>query len=99
MDRRWNPKPARLLRVTDERYEHAAFEAAASFGLVMSAEFVKLPVIAEYFGVPVSTVRSWCARGRLPSVKPGRHRLVLKRDFTVFCAQNARGGALGARLG
>jgi len=59
----------------------------------MSGEFIKLPVIAEYFGVPVSTVRSWCARGRLPSVKPGRHRLVLKRDFEAFCHQNARGGA------
>ena len=59
----------------------------------MSCEFVKLPVIAEYFGVPVSTVREWVRAGRLPSVKPGRHRLVRLQDFERFRNRNARGGA------
>lgn len=64
----------------------------------MSDEYVKLPVIAEYFGVPVSTVRSWCARGLLDSIKPGGHRLVLKSEFERFQSRNAR-GAGRARLG
>ena len=65
----------------------------------MPDEYVKLPVIAEYFGVPVSTVRSWCARGLLASIKPGRHRLVLKRDFERFRSRNARGGVGLAKTG
>jgi len=67
--------------------------------LVMSPEFIKLPVVAEYFGVPVSTVRQWVRSGRLPSIKPGRHRLVRQQDFQLFCSHNARGSALEARNG
>ena len=61
-------------------------------------EFIKLPVVAEYFGVPVSTVRQWVRSGRLPSIKPGRHRLVRRQDFELFRTRNAR-GAEGARNG
>jgi len=71
----------------------------ATVAVVMTAAFVRLPFIAEYFGVPISTVRSWCARGRLASVKPGRHRLVLKADLEAFRAQNARGSATRASHG
>ena len=57
----------------------------------MSDEFIKLPAIAAYFGVPVSTVRQWVRSGRLPSIKPGKHRLVRKCDFEAFRSRNARG--------
>ena len=67
--------------------------------LVMSGEFIKLPVVAEYFGVPVSTVRQWVRSGRLPSIKPGRHRLVRQQDFDLFCTRNARGAAQEAPNG
>jgi excisionase family DNA binding protein len=63
----------------------------------MSDEFIKLPTIAEYFGVPVSSVRQWARSGVLPSVKPGKHRLVLKRDFEAFKTRNARGGNAGSQ--
>jgi excisionase family DNA binding protein len=61
----------------------------------MPGGFIRLPIIAEYFGVPVSTVRHWVRSGRLPSVKPGRHRLVLREDFEQFRLRNARGGVPG----
>lgn len=64
----------------------------------MSGAFIKLPEIAVYFGVPVSTVRSWCARGLLPSIKPGRHRLVRLQDFEEFRSRNARGTVAGAGI-
>jgi excisionase family DNA binding protein len=65
----------------------------------MSGEFIKLPVMAEYFGVPVSTVREWVRSGRLPSIKPGRHRLVRQQDFEQFRGRNARGDAKEVRNG
>ncbi|MET0790218.1 MAG: helix-turn-helix domain-containing protein [Polyangiaceae bacterium] len=61
--------------------------------LCRACEFIKLPVVAEYFGVPVSTVRQWVRSGRLPSIKPGRRRLVRQQDFELFCTRNARGAA------
>ncbi|HKO46262.1 MAG TPA: helix-turn-helix domain-containing protein [Polyangiaceae bacterium] len=67
--------------------------------LCSAGEFIKLPVVAEYFGVPVSTVRQWVRSGRLPSIKPGRHRLVRQQDFELFCTRNARGAAQEARNG
>jgi len=57
----------------------------------MSGAFIKLTEIAAHFGVPVSSVRSWCARGLLPSIKPGRHRLVRLEDFEDFRSRNSRG--------
>ena len=66
--------------------------------LGLAGEFIKLPAVAEYFGVPISTVGQWVRSGRLRSIKPGRHRLVRQQDFELFCTRNAR-GAEGARNG
>ncbi len=38
--------------------------------------------------VSISTVRHWLANGRLPSVRPGRRRLIRRADFDSFLASD-----------
>jgi excisionase family DNA binding protein len=39
-------------------------------------DYLLLPEVAELTRASLSTVRHWLREGRLPSVKPGRYRLV-----------------------
>jgi excisionase family DNA binding protein len=47
-------------------------------------EFLQLDEVADIARVSVSTVRHWIKAGRLPSLRPGRRRLVRREDFERF---------------
>jgi excisionase family DNA binding protein len=51
-------------------------------------EYLLLEEIAEISRAPVGTVRAWIRTGRLPSVKPGRRRLVRRSDLERFLARD-----------
>jgi excisionase family DNA binding protein len=52
-------------------------------------EYLLLEEIAEIARAPVDTVRAWIRSGRLPSVKPGRRRLVRRADLEHFLARDS----------
>lgn len=51
-------------------------------------EYLLLHEIAEISRASVGTVRAWIRTGRLPSVKPGRRRLVRRSDLERFLARD-----------
>jgi excisionase family DNA binding protein len=48
--------------------------------------YLLLEEVADETRTPLSTVRQWIAQGRLPSVRPGRRRLVKRADLDAFMA-------------
>lgn len=63
-------------------------------------QYLLVTEVAELARTSVGTVRAWVRQGRLPSVKPGRHRLVRRVDFDAFMAGDRlseRKQRLGAR--
>jgi excisionase family DNA binding protein len=55
----------------------------------MPSPYLLLSEIAEETRTPLSTVRHWIATGKLPSVRPGRRRLVRRADLDAFLAPPA----------
>jgi excisionase family DNA binding protein len=55
----------------------------------MPSPYLLLKEIAEETRTPLSTVRHWIATGKLPSVRPGRRRLVKRADLDAFLAPRA----------
>lgn len=55
----------------------------------MPSPYMLLSEIAEETRTPLSTVRHWIATGKLPSVRPGRRRLVRRVDLDAFLAPPA----------
>jgi len=53
---------------------------------MMTSPFLLLTECAEHARVPLSTVRHWIATGKLPSVRPGRRRMVRRTDLDAFLA-------------
>jgi excisionase family DNA binding protein len=53
---------------------------------MMTSPFLLLTECAEHARVPLSTVRHWIATGKLPSVRPGRRRMVRRADLDAFLA-------------
>jgi len=49
--------------------------------------FMLLSEVARDARASISTVRHWLRTGRLPSVRPGRRRLVRRQDFERFMAE------------
>lgn len=47
-------------------------------------QYLLVTEVAELARASVDTVRGWLRSRRLPSVKPGRHRLVRRVDFEAF---------------
>jgi len=47
-------------------------------------EYLLLEEIAKISRTSVGSVRAWIRTGRLPSVKPGRRRLVRRSDLERF---------------
>ncbi len=52
----------------------------------MASEYLLLEEVAEHARTTISTVRYWITEGRLPSVRPGRRRLVKRADLDAFMA-------------
>ncbi len=50
----------------------------------MPSEFLFLEEVAAETRATLSTVRHWIAVGKLPSVRPGRRRLVRRADLERF---------------
>jgi excisionase family DNA binding protein len=48
------------------------------------SEYLLLPEVAAACRTSVSTVRVWIAAGRLPSIRPGRRRLVHRLALARF---------------
>jgi excisionase family DNA binding protein len=48
-----------------------------------------LEEVARELRVSVSTVRHWIAVGKLPSVRPGRRRMVRRLELEAFVAGDA----------
>ncbi|MET0794629.1 MAG: excisionase family DNA-binding protein [Polyangiaceae bacterium] len=55
----------------------------------MPSPYLLLHEIAEETRTPLSTVRHWIATGKLPSVRPGRRRLVRRADLDAFLVRPA----------
>jgi excisionase family DNA binding protein len=55
----------------------------------MHNDFLFLQEVADELRTSLSTVRYWIATGKLPSVRPGRHRLVRRRDLDAFVEATA----------
>jgi excisionase family DNA binding protein len=51
-------------------------------------EYLLVDEVATLARTSVGTVRAWLRSGRLPSVKPGRHRLVRKVDLDAFMTRD-----------
>lgn len=49
-------------------------------------QYLLVTEVAELARASVDTVRTWIRSCRLPSVKPGRHRLVRRADLEAFMA-------------
>ena len=47
-------------------------------------EFLLLEEVARECRAPLASVRHWIATGRLPSIRPGRRRLVSRADLDQF---------------
>lgn len=47
-------------------------------------EWLLLEDVAREIRAPLSSVRFWCSTGKLPSIRPGRRRLVRRRDLDRF---------------
>jgi len=52
-------------------------------------ELLLLPEAADLARVSVETVRHWLKGGKLRSVRPGRRRLIRRRDLEVFLGLRA----------
>jgi len=50
----------------------------------LTHDLMLLTEVASEARVGVDTVRHWIQTGKLPSVKPGRKRMVLRSDFEAF---------------
>jgi len=50
----------------------------------MTGNLLLLEEVARECRTSVSTVRYWIQSGRLPSIRPGRRRLVRRRDLERF---------------
>jgi excisionase family DNA binding protein len=55
-----------------------------------TSEYLFLPAVAEICGVSLDTVRHWIQSGSLPSVRPGRRRMVLRAELDRFLARGAK---------
>jgi excisionase family DNA binding protein len=54
-------------------------------------EYLLVPEVMAITRSPKGTVRHWLRTGRLPSIKPGRHRLIRREDLERFlCAAAVR---------
>jgi excisionase family DNA binding protein len=56
-----------------------------------TSEYLLLPEVAEACRAPLSSVRYWIAKGKLPSIRPGRRRLVHRQALERFL-EDARAG-------
>ncbi len=54
----------------------------------MNGRYLLLEEVAATARVSVSTVRWWIAQGRLPSIRPGRRRLVAFSALATFLAES-----------
>jgi len=52
----------------------------------MASEFLFVEEVASETRVSISTVRHWIRTGKLPSLKPGRRRLVRRSDLDALLA-------------
>jgi excisionase family DNA binding protein len=52
-----------------------------------NSEWLWLDDVARMTRAPLSTVRFWCAQGKLLSIRPGRRRMVHRKELARFLAQ------------
>ncbi len=64
----------------------------------MPSEFLFLEEVAAETRAALSTVRYWITTGKLPSVRPGRRRLVRRTDLERFLAASGSGNTVPAPL-
>lgn len=50
----------------------------------MIPKLLTIEEVAEVTRTPLSSVRSWVYSGRLTTIKPGRHRLVMEEALRQF---------------
>lgn len=55
-----------------------------------TSDYLFLPAVAEICGVSLDTVRHWIQSGSLPSVRPGRRRMVPRDELERFLARGAK---------
>ena len=55
------------------------------------ADLLFLDEVARQARVSVESVRHWIKAGRLPSIRPGKRRMVLRSDLEAFLRRNRTG--------
>jgi excisionase family DNA binding protein len=60
-------------------------------------DYLLLEEVARIARVPVGTVRTWIRSGRLPSVKPGRWRLVRRAALEALLTRDGHLERVAAR--
>lgn len=78
------PKPARRRGAPKGPSETFAPEEYSTQLGRTEHQYLLVTEIAELARAPVHSVRAWLRSGRLPSVKPGRRRLLRRVDFDAF---------------
>ena len=53
-----------------------------------------LDEVARQVRVSIESVRHWIKAGRLPSIRPGKRRMVRRGDLEVFLSRNRTGGEI-----
>lgn len=56
-----------------------------------SEEWLLLDDVARETRASIDSVRSWIKAGVLPSSRPGKRRIVRRRDLEVFLKRNQKG--------
>jgi excisionase family DNA binding protein len=81
----YDPKPAtapqrrNFVIAAMQKYDEAIAEGSAP-----TVQFFMLEEVSAYMRTPVSSIRQWIRDGKLPSVRPGRRRLVRVGDLKKF---------------
>lgn len=65
----------------------------------MPSDWLLVPEAAAYARTSIDTVRTWIAKGMLPSSRPGRRRLVRKDDLDAFLQRDVQRERRGKRGG
>ena len=71
--------------------QHPGFAQCIRLLMVRANKLLRISEAAEIARASKDTVRYWVKTGKLPSVKPGRSRLIEASELAVFLRRNARG--------
>ena len=73
----------------DRRLALSCRSGGSIFLLMDGGDLLLIPEVAQIARVSPETVRFWIKRGKLPSIRPGRRRMVRRTALEAFLAGGA----------